>query len=110
MLGSWRLQSCPVAKFIPDMRRLPMKMRNNTTLGVASVQNGPTINVLRVALTILFTMIALPSIFGQGLGSISGSINDPTGAMVPSVTVTATRVDEGTTSTVTANDLGFYVF
>jgi Carboxypeptidase regulatory-like domain len=87
-----------------------MKTRNNITLGVASFRNRLSIRLLRVALTILFTLIALPSVFAQGLGSISGTINDPTGAMVPSVTVTATRVDEGTTSTVTANDLGFYVF
>src|SRR5690242_6857025 len=42
-------------------------------------------------------------------GSISGTVTDPSGAVVPGATVTITDVDRKTTETVTTNESGLYV-
>jgi Carboxypeptidase regulatory-like domain len=42
-------------------------------------------------------------------GSISGTVTDPSGAVVPGATVTITDVDRKTTDTVTTNESGLYV-
>lgn len=51
-------------------------------------------------------------IFGQtaGSGAISGTTTDPSGAVVPQVTVTATRSDTGATRTTTTDTSGAYRF
>ncbi len=43
-------------------------------------------------------------------GSISGTVKDPTGAVVPKATVTATNTDTGVRQVVTTNDTGAYSF
>ena len=46
----------------------------------------------------------------QGLGAISGTVIDPTGASVPSASVVLTRVKTGETVTVQTHPDGLYVF
>ena len=41
---------------------------------------------------------------------ISGTVNDTSGAVIPSATVVATQSDTGTTTKVKTNQSGFYVF
>jgi len=50
-------------------------------------------------------------VFGtvQG-GSISGTVTDPTGALIPGVTVKATNTETGVETTVLTNDAGAYTF
>jgi hypothetical protein len=61
---------------------------------------------------VLFLILAAitPALLGQGLGAISGTVTDPTGAVIPSASVTATQADTGTTTEVKTNDKGYYVF
>jgi hypothetical protein len=47
--------------------------------------------------------------FGQGYGTISGNITDPTGALVPGATVTATETGTGFARTINADASGHYV-
>src|SRR5262249_46306946 len=42
-------------------------------------------------------------------GSISGTVTDSSGAVVPGATVTITDIERKTTDTVTANESGLYV-
>jgi len=63
----------------------------------------------RVLLALLLSAASMTSL-AQGFGSISGVISDPTGALVPAVTVTATQTQTGTRTEVTANNSGAYVF
>ena len=62
-----------------------------------------------LALTILLCF-AGSTLHAQGLGSISGRVNDPTSAVVAGATVTATQVRTGTKSVVQTNTQGLYVF
>ena len=42
-------------------------------------------------------------------GSISGTVTDPSGAVVPGATVTITDIDRKTTDSVTTNESGLFV-
>jgi hypothetical protein len=61
-------------------------------------------------------VLPLLLIFGSGVcfgqstnaGDIRGSVTDPTGALVPGVTVTVTNVDTGVSKTFTTNSSGLY--
>jgi len=56
----------------------------------------------------LLVSAALPS-DGQGLGTISGTVTDPSGAVVPSSTVTATQPQTGASTEVKTNERGSFV-
>jgi Carboxypeptidase regulatory-like domain len=61
----------------------------------------------------LFTFIILMGITagwlsGQGLATLSGTVTDPSGAIVPEVTVTVTNASTGVVSTTITNTTGFY--
>ncbi|MDA2923702.1 carboxypeptidase regulatory-like domain-containing protein [Acidobacteria bacterium AH-259-L09] len=67
--------------------------------------------VFRKFSTALFLafILAVPA-FGQGTeGSISGTVRDATGAVIPGVEVTVTRLETGTMRTVISDDAGRYV-
>jgi hypothetical protein len=56
-------------------------------------------------------LLASPTTFwAQGFGSISGTISDSTGALVPSVIVTAIQMQTGTKTVATSNSSGVFVF
>ena len=46
--------------------------------------------------------------WGQTTGSITGTVQDSSGAVIPKVTVTVTNVETGTARTVTTDDRGYY--
>ena len=54
--------------------------------------------------------LASSSLLAQGLGRISGTVADPTGAVIPDATVTATQNGTGTTTQVKSNGSGDFVF
>ena len=54
--------------------------------------------------------IASTDLFAQGFGSISGTITDSSGALVPGVSVTATQTQTNTKTAVKTNSSGDYVF
>ncbi len=56
-------------------------------------------------------LICVPAaVFGQGYGSINGTVTDSTGAVVPGAAVTATQVGTGLVLTTTSGSSGEYVF
>ena len=57
------------------------------------------------------TLINTAMLFGQvtGTGVIQGTVLDPTGAVIPGATVTATNPATGLATTRTTTDAGFYV-
>jgi hypothetical protein len=75
---------------------------------LASAQNGST----RYKLTIGFlTLWAAASAFGQSqTGSISGTISDPNGALLPGTAVQATQNETGIKLDTVASEAGIYVF
>ena len=62
--------------------------------------------------TVLLAILVLPPLtFGQSsFASLSGTISDSTGSLVPGVVVTATNVATGITSTSLSNNAGVYNF
>jgi hypothetical protein len=62
-------------------------------------------------LLVLTLLLGLPILtLGAVGGSISGTVNDPSGAVVPKASVTATNTDTGVRQVVTTNDKGAYSF
>ena len=60
---------------------------------------------------LLFVILAAQSAFAQqGRGTISGTITDASGQVIPGANVTLTSVGTGLNFTATANDEGYYVF
>jgi hypothetical protein len=63
---------------------------------------------LKVARLLLFHLLLAAIIFGQGFGTISGVITDPSGAAAAQVKVTATEVATGLTRTAVTSAEGYY--
>src|SRR5207244_9008013 len=62
------------------------------------------------AVALLFVSLCIFG-FGQSTyGTISGTIEDPTKALIPGVTVTATNVGTGIVATTLSNEAGVYTF
>jgi outer membrane receptor protein involved in Fe transport len=65
--------------------------------------------MLLLSLSLMLTVLSA-SVRAQAVyGSISGTITDPSGAVVPGAVVTITSVERKTSDTVTTNDSGLYV-
>ena len=56
----------------------------------------------------LFMLVLAPSLMGQtaGTGALTGTVTDPSGAVVPNATVTATNVATGQVRTAAITDAG----
>lgn len=67
-------------------------------------------NLARIALTLVFALTAFSSALAQFSGSISGTVQDPAGAVTPGASVTLTNVGTGEAKTTKANGAGFYQF
>jgi hypothetical protein len=66
----------------------------------------------RAVVLLLFLVIFLPT-FGWAqsfTGAISGTVTDPTGAVVPNVSITLTHLETGTTASATSGPDGLYSF
>jgi hypothetical protein len=63
----------------------------------------------KLFLVLLGLVICSPIALSQGLGSIVGTVTDPTGAAVASAKVSATQVGTGITREATSNTDGYYV-
>ena len=60
---------------------------------------------------LLLLLIQSPRLFGQvDEGSITGTVQDPTGAVVPNAQVTLLNTDQGLTLNTTTNNAGEYTF
>ena len=64
---------------------------------------------LIILVVLALVLIATPLCAQKITGTISGVVSDPTGAVVPQVTVTITNTETGLSRTVTSNDMGEYV-
>lgn len=72
--------------------------------------NSPLQQISRtLALLTALLVMRLP-LLAQGLGSISGTVTDPSNAVVPSATVTATQSQTGTITKATTNEHGSFFF
>jgi hypothetical protein len=67
-------------------------------------------NALRGICVLLGLLVALPLLHAQGLGSISGTVTDSSGAVIPNADVTATQATTGAVSSAKTNEGGEYVF
>jgi Carboxypeptidase regulatory-like domain len=71
-------------------------------------------NLSSIILVSLVLMLSLsqPKVFAQTLttGDVTGTVYDPTRAVIPNVTVTLKNLHTGTAQTTTANGVGFYTF
>src|SRR5579864_414950 len=63
-----------------------------------------------IVLTVVFSVLLGGSAFAQGFGRISGTVSDPSGAVIPGAVVTAIQASTGAKTEVKANDAGGYTF
>src|SRR5262245_50160644 len=75
-------------------------------------RGGSEMKILRVATTVLVSVLLLSAhLFSQSSNAtVSGTLEDPTGAVVPGVTVTATNIATGVVASVQSNSAGAYNF
>ena len=65
--------------------------------------------VLKSVCPIVFVLLACaPALFAQAVGSITGTVTDPTGAVIPNVKITATRVETGVAQSTVTTGAGTY--
>src|SRR5215210_605828 len=76
---------------------------------ISSIQRLAASGFLR-AVTALFVLVVFSALaFGQAeTGQISGTVSDPTGAIVPGATVTVKSVNTGATRNATVSSEGVY--
>ncbi|MEA3008201.1 MAG: hypothetical protein QOI94_3470, partial [Acidobacteriaceae bacterium] len=67
-------------------------------------------NALRAALGLTLALGAFSGAFAQFGSSISGTVTDPAGAVIPGATVTLTNTGTGVGKTATTDSSGFYQF
>src|ERR1035441_11083195 len=67
-------------------------------------------NVALAVVTLMFMAFSASGLYGQGYGSISGTVTDPSGASVSSATVTAIQTQTGRETVVTSGNQGDFVF
>src|ERR1700722_19081556 len=67
-------------------------------------------NPIRVALGLALVIGAFSNALAQFSGSISGTVTDPAGAVIPGATVTLTNAGTGEGKTATTDGSGFYQF
>ena len=58
----------------------------------------------------LVLLLSTGTVWGDVTASISGTVNDPTGAVIPGATVTALNTDKGISNSTQTNTQGFYSF
>jgi hypothetical protein len=63
----------------------------------------------RTGLMLVLGLFAL-RVFGQAIGSITGTVADPTGAVIVDAKVTATRVDTGVSQSTITTSAGIFTF
>jgi hypothetical protein len=63
-----------------------------------------------IVLSAILLAFAAPHAFAQAIGSIRGTVEDPSGAVIPGASVTAVSASTSLTRTVITNQDGIYVF
>ena len=63
---------------------------------------------LRLLIGCVFFIVTSGVVWAQATAQISGTVTDPTGAVLPGVEVAVTHVDTGLTRTVLTNETGLY--
>src|SRR5437868_15351988 len=62
-----------------------------------------------VAMAIVFALLSASAVLAQN-AQLGGIVTDPTGALIPGVTITATNTDTGVSTTTITNESGAYTF
>src|SRR5678815_926313 len=62
-----------------------------------------------IATAIVFALLITPSLFAQN-AQLGGIVTDPSGALIPGVSITATNTDTGVATTTITNESGAYTF
>jgi len=62
-----------------------------------------------IAVAIVFALLSAPSLFAQN-AQLGGIVSDPSGALLPGVTITSTNTATGVVTTTLTNESGAYSF
>ena len=69
-----------------------------------------TVPFVRLSVLAVVFGLAVSIVYASVTASISGTVSDPTGAVIPGAAVTAHNTDTGIDSTTQSNAQGFYNF
>ena len=67
------------------------------------------VKTVRAVLRTVVVLTGAALVYGQGFGTIVGTITDPTGAAIPAAKIRVTDEATSTTREITTNDQGYYV-
>src|SRR6266481_827660 len=67
-------------------------------------------SVIRLLILTVVAMLLTASAHAQENATITGTVLDPTGAVIPNVRITLTNPDTSQSRTTTTNDAGLYLF
>ena len=74
------------------------------------VTKGGVYDMCKILNAFIIVLWFAGSAFGQGgLGSISGTVVDPSGAVIPSASVVLLEIQTQTTRSITTNEVGLFV-
>lgn len=95
-------------------RRSSLEVEVPVVLAVASSPSGTLTSrgFRRLCWPLILVLLSgMPSsLLGQAFGSISGTLSDSTGALIPAATIKATQTQTGAITVVSTNNSGVYVF
>src|SRR4051812_36147970 len=64
---------------------------------------------LRAGVRVLVALAACSALYGQGFGTLVGTVTDPSGAIVPNAKITVTDETTAASRATKTNDQGYYV-
>src|ERR1022692_4582711 len=79
-------------------------------ISMLSLRNEHRLNIASVVLAMVLLAFSSSALFGQGYGTIGGTVTDPSGAAVVSATVKATQIQTGLETVVSSGKEGEFVF
>src|SRR5438552_8278218 len=65
--------------------------------------------LMGLSTVLVVCVLATGVAWGQATAQISGTVRDPSGAVLPGVEITATQTETGIARTTVTNETGFYV-
>jgi len=70
----------------------------------------PTLRLDGLLLVLIAALLVTPCAWSQTMGAVSGTVRDPTGAVIPNVPMVLTNTETNITANATTNEAGFYIY
>src|SRR5207249_9282129 len=83
---------------------------SSVNLAKESFEEGPMRGKILATTLLYLFFVSIPGFAQTGNAQLSGVVTDPSGALIPGVTITLTKADTGVVTTTLTNEVGVYNF